>query len=114
MGSRSRLGKMATQRNLGQTYQGLFGTAFADAHLLVSSFEVGAELQIFQTSLVRLRSDVISEGKRIKKKKSEKNRVDIQITWLRHYVLFVFNEKFSAPFPQFQWGPADVELFELI
>lgn len=47
------------------TYQGLFGTAFADAHLLGGSFEVCAELQIFQTSFVWLHGHVMSDGRRI-------------------------------------------------
>lgn len=60
------LGHKAMQRRKQWTYQGVFGTAFADAHLLCRSLEVCADLQIFQTSFIWLHGHVMSDGGRIK------------------------------------------------
>lgn len=54
-----------------RSYQAIYGTSFADAHLLINRFEVPVELQIFQASFKRLHGDVASEGKRISRKKED-------------------------------------------
>lgn len=54
-----------------RSYQGIFGTSFADAHLLINRFEVLVEFQIFQASFKRLHGDVVSEGKRISTKEED-------------------------------------------
>lgn len=55
-----------------RSYQGIYGTSFADAHLLINRFEVLVDLQIFQASFKRLHGDVVSEGKRISAKKERR------------------------------------------
>lgn len=99
-------GQKGMQRRNEWSYQGLFGTAFADAHLLVSSCVVGAESQIFQTSFIWLHGDVISEGRGIQSKLSKTE-------WIINHVA-VRECKYSAPLPQFLRGTADVELLKLI
>lgn len=54
-----------------RSYQGIFRTSFADAHLLMNGSEVLVELQVFQASFKRPHGDVVSEGKRISTKEDD-------------------------------------------
>lgn len=89
------------------SYQGIPGTAFADAHLLSNRFKVLIELQIFQASLERLHGDVISAGGEAEKQSYPQKTAVNQST--RQQV-----KNWSVPLPQVQWGTTNVVLFKFI